>query len=95
MAITQRPLSVQSFAAKSGPPAWRRLPSWYLISANDNMIPPPPQEFMAQRMKATVRTVAASHASMVSRPKEVADIILLAAESTEVSTAGHAAHLAR
>ncbi len=82
MAAVQKPLSIASFAAKSGPPAWKKLPLWYLISSNDQMIPPPAQEFMAKRMGATVRSVPASHASIVSHPKEVTEIIALAAEST-------------
>jgi pimeloyl-ACP methyl ester carboxylesterase len=81
MAAVQKPLSVASFIGKSGVPAWKTLPSWYLVSSDDQMIPPPAEEFMAKRMGATVRSVKASHASMVSRPKEVAEIIELAAES--------------
>jgi hypothetical protein len=46
------------------------------------MIPPAAEEFMAKRMGATVRTVSASHASMVSHAKEVVDLINLAAESS-------------
>lgn len=81
MAATQKPLSIRSFTAKSGPPAWKHLPSWYLVSANDQMIPPQAEEFMAQRMGARVSTVAASHASLVSHPKDVAELIALAAAS--------------
>jgi pimeloyl-ACP methyl ester carboxylesterase len=81
MAAVQKPFSVKSFVAKAGPPAWKHIPSWYLVSTNDEMIPPQAEEFMAKRMGATVRTVPASHASMVSHPREVAEIITLAAES--------------
>ena len=81
MAATQKPLSIKSFVAKSGPPAWKHLPSWYLVSTNDQMIPPPAQEFMAKRMGAAAKSVPASHASMVSHPKEVADMIIAASES--------------
>jgi pimeloyl-ACP methyl ester carboxylesterase len=81
MAVTQKPLSIASFTDKAGPPAWKMLPSWYLVSTADQMIPPPAQEFMAKRMKATTRMVAASHASMVAHAPEVADIIALAAQS--------------
>lgn len=80
MAVVQKPLSVKSFTDKSTSPAWRTIPSWYLISTNDQMIPPPAQEFMAKRMNATQRSIPASHASMVAHPKEVAEIIMLAAE---------------
>jgi pimeloyl-ACP methyl ester carboxylesterase len=87
MAAVQKPLSLKSFTAKSGPPAWKHLPSWYLVSSNDQMIPPQAEEFMAKRMGATVRTVPSSHASLVSHPKEVADLITLAAESSTASAA--------
>jgi pimeloyl-ACP methyl ester carboxylesterase len=82
MAVVQRPLSVKSFTGKPGAPAWKQLPSWYLVSANDQMIPPAAEEFMAKRMGATIRTVEASHASLVSRPKEVVELIGLAASAT-------------
>jgi pimeloyl-ACP methyl ester carboxylesterase len=81
MAVTQRPLSIRSFAAKSGSPAWKHIPSWYLVSTNDQMIPPQAEAMMAKRMGATVRSIPASHAAMVSHPKEVVEIIVLAAES--------------
>jgi hypothetical protein len=51
------------------------------------MIPPPAEEFMAKRMGATVRTVAASHASMVAHPKEVADIIISATSTVAAASA--------
>jgi pimeloyl-ACP methyl ester carboxylesterase len=82
MAAVQKPLSIKSFAAKSGPPAWKHISSWYMVSANDLMIPPSAEEFMAKRMGATVQTVVASHASIVSRPKEVVEMINLAADSS-------------
>jgi pimeloyl-ACP methyl ester carboxylesterase len=87
MAVTQRPLSIKSFVTKSGPPAWKHIPSWYLVSSSDQMIPPQAEELMAKRMGATVRTVAASHASMVSHPQEVADIICAAADAEAVTKA--------
>ncbi len=87
MAAVQRPLSVKSFVAKCGPPAWKHIKSWFLVSANDQMIPPQAEEFFAKRMGATVRTVPASHASMVSHPREVADIIILAADSIRAASA--------
>jgi pimeloyl-ACP methyl ester carboxylesterase len=81
MAAVQKPLSMKSFISKSGPPAWKHIPSWYMVSSKDQMIPPQAEEFMAKRMGATVRTVPASHASMISFPKEVADMIGAAAEA--------------
>jgi pimeloyl-ACP methyl ester carboxylesterase len=81
MAVVQKPLSIKSFVAKSGPPAWKHIPSWYLVSSNDQMIPPQAEEMMAKRMGATVRKIASSHASMVSHPQEVAGIIGAAVEA--------------
>jgi pimeloyl-ACP methyl ester carboxylesterase len=80
MAVTQKPLSIRSFTDKSGPPAWKHLPAWYMVSSNDQMIPPQAEEMMAKRMGATVRAVPASHVSMISHPGEVAELIALAAE---------------
>jgi pimeloyl-ACP methyl ester carboxylesterase len=89
MAAVQGPLSVKSFEGKCGPPAWKHIPSWYKVASNDQMIPPQAQEFMAKRMGATVRSIWSSHAAMVSHPKEVADLIILAAASI-VKSAGSA-----
>ena len=81
MAAVQKPLSFAAFAGKEGAPAWKGIPSWYLVCTEDHMIPPPAQEFLAKRMNATVRSVPSSHCPFVSHPQEVADIIALAAES--------------
>lgn len=81
MAAVQKPLSVAGFGGEEPKPAWKALPSWYLVCTNDQMIPPPAQEFMAKRMNATVRSVPSSHAPFMSKPQEVAEIISLAAGS--------------
>ncbi len=81
MAAVQRPLSVQSFADPEKSVAWKTIPSWYLVCTEDQMIPPDAQKQLAQRMRATVRSVPSSHAPFMSQPQEVADIIALAAES--------------
>ncbi len=57
------------------------MPSWYLQCTDDQMIHPPALGFMAERMGATMRSVAASHAVFMTHPNEVADIIGLAAAS--------------
>ena len=81
MAAVQKPLSVASFTGRESIPAWKTIPSWYLVCTNDHMIPPPAQEFLAKRMGATVQSVASSHAAFVAHPQEVAGIIALAADS--------------
>jgi pimeloyl-ACP methyl ester carboxylesterase len=62
-------------------PAWKMKPSYYLVTTDDKMIPPPAQRAMAERAKAVVTAVAGSHAIYVSRPLEVAKAIQKAAEA--------------
>ncbi len=81
MAAVQKPLSVVSFADKQGAPAWKTIASWYLVCTDDQMIPPPAQEFFAKRMNATVGSVKSSHTPFVTHPDKVAEIIASAAES--------------
>jgi pimeloyl-ACP methyl ester carboxylesterase len=91
MGAVQRPLSMASFTGEETTPAWKTIPSWYLVCTDDHMIPPPAQEFMAKRMGATVRSVHSSHAPFMSKPQAVADIIALAAESVVAEPAATAA----
>ena len=76
MAIAQKSFHQSEFAEKSGPPAWKQLPTWYQISDADHMIPPDVQRLFAQRMNATTIHLNASHASYVSHPNEIAQLIL-------------------
>ena len=84
-AATQRPWSGAGYATPSGPPAWRSIPSWYLLGTQDRAIPPAGQRFMAERGNARIEEVAASHASMVSQPEAVTRLILSAVEATSRS----------
>jgi pimeloyl-ACP methyl ester carboxylesterase len=59
--------------------AWRDKPTWYQVSSEDRTINPELQRFLAKRMKATTIELHSSHVSLVSHPKEIADLILLAA----------------
>lgn len=88
MAAVQKPLGIASFTGIEGTPAWKTIPSWYLVCTDDKMIPPPAQQFMATRMKAQVRSVAASHAVFMAHPQAVADLIVEAAESVAIVSAG-------
>ena len=81
MAATQRPLSITAFTGASGMPAWKTIPSWDLITLDDNAIAPAGQQFMAQRAHAHIQTVHSSHAVMVSHPGAVIRIVLAAATS--------------
>jgi pimeloyl-ACP methyl ester carboxylesterase len=72
----QKPFNQSIFVEKSGPPAWKQLPTWYQISDADHMIPPDVQRMFSERMNATTLSLNASHASYVSHPTEIADFIL-------------------
>jgi len=80
MAVAQKPFNASTFAEKSGPPAWKQLPTWYQISTSDLMIPPDAQQKFAKQMNATTISINASHASYVSHPNEIAKLILDAAK---------------
>lgn len=76
MAIVQKPLSQSIIGEKSGPPAWKQLPTWYQISESDHMIPPDAERLFAKQMNATTLSINSSHASSVSHPDEIAQLIL-------------------
>jgi pimeloyl-ACP methyl ester carboxylesterase len=83
MAVVQKPANQSILAEKSGPPAWKQLPTWYQISENDRVIPPDVQRMFAERMNATTLPLNASHASLVSHPNEIADLILSATQGSK------------
>jgi pimeloyl-ACP methyl ester carboxylesterase len=78
MAVTQRPIALTALSQQSGPPAWKSIPSWYLVGRNDEVIPPATQLFMAHRAHSHVVEINSSHASLVSHPAAVASLILAA-----------------
>jgi len=75
---TQRPITFSAGNQPSGVPAWKTIPSWYLIGTQDKIIPPAQQRFMAERAHARIEEAKAGHLAMVSRPDAVTDIILSA-----------------
>ena len=75
MADSQVPWGVDALAGQITEPAWRSKPSWYLVAADDRMIPPHAQRSMAERAGATVVESAGSHAVYLSQPGAVAAII--------------------
>jgi pimeloyl-ACP methyl ester carboxylesterase len=79
MATAQRPPSLAALQEKSTEPAWKTLPSWYLIGRQDQAIDPAAERFMAKRAKAHAVEIDSSHASYVSHPGDVANLILRAA----------------
>lgn len=85
LASVQKPIATNSFLGEDpfGEPAWKSLPSWYLVTEQDQMILPDAQRFMAQRAGATISSIAASHVSMLSHPDVVATLIVRVAELVE------------
>jgi pimeloyl-ACP methyl ester carboxylesterase len=82
LAAVQKPAHQSLFTEKSGPPAWKQLPTWFVVSENDRIIPPDAERMFAQRMNATTISLNSSHASLVSHPNEVAQLILDAARGS-------------
>jgi pimeloyl-ACP methyl ester carboxylesterase len=79
MADSQVPWGVAALSGSIDEPAWKTKPSWYLVTTEDKMIPPPAQRFMAKRAGSTVTEVPGSHAVYVSQPAAVAALIERAA----------------
>ena len=80
MFADQVPLAVSVFTLPITNPAWKLKPSWYLVSANDQVIPPDVERMYAKRMNATTEEVAGSHVSFISHPEVAAHLIEEAAE---------------
>lgn len=78
----QRPISVKSIQERVAEPAWKSKPSWYLLAEEDRMINPGTQRFMAERMRATIRSFAVDHTPLLTAPDEVTETIREAAEAT-------------
>ncbi|WP_431971353.1 alpha/beta fold hydrolase [Nocardia sp. bgisy134] len=79
MLAHQRSLAVIANIELSGPAAWTKTPSWYVVSGQDHVIPPSAQRAMSQRIGARTSELNASHAALVSQPDAVAAVIEQAA----------------
>jgi len=77
----QGPTSASVFAAPITHAAWRDKPSWFVVASNDRVINPDYERFAAKRMGAKTINLPSSHVAMLSKPKEVADLIIAAAAS--------------
>jgi pimeloyl-ACP methyl ester carboxylesterase len=87
MADSQVPWGVEALNGTVSDPAWRRKPSWYLVTTEDRMIPPALQRTMAERAGATTTEVSGSHAIYVSQPAAVAGVITQAAQTLSQTSA--------
>lgn len=82
MAAAQRPITESALTEKSGQPAWKRLPSYFVYGDGHKNIPAKALAFMAERAgsKNTLVIEGASHVVMVSNPEPVAELITEAAQ---------------
>jgi pimeloyl-ACP methyl ester carboxylesterase len=85
MAISQVPISTDSFTHKVTSPAWKTKPSWYMVAGSDRSINPEQERMMAKRAHATTVEVNASHVAYVSHPQEAVKLIEEAATSARAS----------
>src|SRR5206468_11576113 len=83
----QQALASSAFTDVMGAPAWKSLPSWYLVAQNDEALPPDAERMFASRMGATTIEVPSSHVPMVSHPADVAELVEKAAASVGAAAA--------
>jgi pimeloyl-ACP methyl ester carboxylesterase len=81
LAATQRPVAQGAFSEKTGPPAWKTVPSWAVVATGDKAAGTDIVRTMAQRAGANVVEIEGSHLIMVSQPEAVTDVILEAARA--------------
>jgi pimeloyl-ACP methyl ester carboxylesterase len=86
MFAVQQPLHWSALEEVMGVPAWKSLPSWFLVAHGDQVIPPAAQRQFAARMGATTVEVATNHVAMVSHPDEVLQLIRTAAQAVPTAT---------
>jgi pimeloyl-ACP methyl ester carboxylesterase len=82
----QQPIAMSIFEEVMGVPAWKTLPSWYLVAADDQALPPDAERLFATRMGATTVEIPSSHVAMVSHPREVAELIETAAKAVTAAS---------
>jgi pimeloyl-ACP methyl ester carboxylesterase len=87
MYATQQPLHLSALEDVMGVPAWKALPTWYMVATEDRAIPPDAERLFAQRMGATTVEVESSHVPMWTHPDAVAELIETAAQTILTSTA--------
>ena len=79
MYAVQQPVAASAFQDVMGVPAWKSLPTWFMVATADEAIPPEAERQFAARMGATTIELASSHVAMVSHPDEVAQLVETAA----------------
>ena len=75
MYAVQQPLHVSALGDVMGVPAWKTLPTWYMVATNDQALPPNAERFFAQRMGAVTVEIESGHVAMVSHANAVTKLI--------------------
>jgi pimeloyl-ACP methyl ester carboxylesterase len=88
MFAVQQALSASTLEDVMGVPAWKALPTWYLVAAGDQAIPPDAERAFAERMGATTAEIQSNHCAMVSHPNEVVSLIETAARTFTTDSPG-------
>jgi pimeloyl-ACP methyl ester carboxylesterase len=83
----QQPGALSAFGETIGVPAWKSLPSWYLVAAADQAVAPDAERQMATRMGATTVEVGSGHLAMVSHARDVVNLVETAAQTMPVGGA--------
>ena len=86
MYTVQQPIAMSIFEEPMGVPAWKTLPSWYLVATADEALPPDAERLFAARMGAATVEIPSSHVAMVSHPSEVAELIETAAKAVTAAS---------
>lgn len=81
MAASQRPVAAAAFGEKSGPPAWKTLPSWAVVATGDKAAGADVVLSMAERASSQITKVEGSHVIMISQPAAVTEVILTALQA--------------
>ena len=83
MSVTQRPLAGAALGEAATAAGWKAIPSWYLISKQDNAVATECQRFMAGRMNAVTETIDGSLAAFIAQPVRAAEFIQRAAVAVD------------
>jgi pimeloyl-ACP methyl ester carboxylesterase len=85
MFAVQQPLTISAYDDVMGVPAWKALPSWFMVADGDQTIPPDAERLFAKRMGATTVEISSNHVAMVSHPDDVLQLIKTAIQAVQAS----------
>jgi pimeloyl-ACP methyl ester carboxylesterase len=82
MAVAQKPIAVAIFGQSIAVPAWKTIPSWYMVAQQDHALNPDLERFYAKRMNAHTTEIRSSHLPFITHPRDVVKLIEAAAVAT-------------